>query len=118
MRTHSKKQVTQIAESISAFGFTNPVLADPEGNIISGHGRLRAAKELNLDEVPVIELSGLSETEKKALRLAAADTEGCSCGKKNGHPQSAQDDRETGKGAGEENPGAAPKGRDEAPPPC
>ena len=69
-RTHSKKQVTQIADSISAFGFTNPVLADPEGNLIAGHGRLRAAKELDLTEVPVITLSGLSEPQKKALRLA------------------------------------------------
>lgn len=69
-RTHSKRQVTQIAESISAFGFTNPVLTDPEGNIIAGHGLLRAAKELNLTEVPVIVLAGLSETQKKALRLA------------------------------------------------
>ncbi len=69
-RTHSKKQVTQIADSISVFGFTNPVLADPEGNLIAGHGRLRAAKELDLTEVPVITLSGLSEPQKKALRLA------------------------------------------------
>ena len=69
-RTHSKRQVTQIAESISAFGFTNPILTDPEGDIIAGHGRLRAAKDLNLAEVPVIVLAGLSETQKKALRLA------------------------------------------------
>ncbi|ASK89100.1 site-specific DNA-methyltransferase [Sphingorhabdus sp. SMR4y] len=69
-RTHSKKQVTQIAESIRAFGFTNPILADPMGNIIAGHGRLRAARELNLAEVPVIVLAGLSEPQKKALRLA------------------------------------------------
>ncbi|MFZ1741710.1 MAG: DNA methyltransferase [Pontixanthobacter sp.] len=69
-RTHSKKQITQISESISAFGFTNPILADPEGNLIAGHGRLRAARELGLAEVPVITLTGLSETQKKALRLA------------------------------------------------
>ena len=69
-RTHSKKQVAQIAESIEAFGFTNPILADPDGNIIAGHGRLRAAKELKLTEVPVIILSDLSETQKRALRLA------------------------------------------------
>lgn len=69
-RTHSKRQVTQIAESISAFGFTNPVITDSDCNIIAGHGRLRAAKELNLTEVPVIVLTGLSETQKKALRLA------------------------------------------------
>ncbi len=69
-RTHSKKQVTQIAKSIESFGFTNPILADPEYNIIAGHGRLRAAKELKLAEVPVIILSDLSETQKRALRLA------------------------------------------------
>tara|TARA_R110001599_G_scaffold108057_3_gene270997 strand:+ start:831 stop:1115 length:285 start_codon:yes stop_codon:yes gene_type:complete len=55
-RTHSKRQVAQIAESIRAFGFTNPVITDPEGNIMAGHGRLRAARALNLAEVPVIVL--------------------------------------------------------------
>ncbi len=69
-RTHSKRQVEQIAASIRAFGFTNPILADPEGNLIAGHGRLRAAKEMELAEVPVIELAGLSEPQKRALRLA------------------------------------------------
>ncbi|MBV7257970.1 site-specific DNA-methyltransferase [Erythrobacter crassostreae] len=69
-RTHSKKQVEQIAASIKAFGFTNPILADPKGNLIAGHGRLRAAKEMGLAEVPVIELNDLSEAQKKALRLA------------------------------------------------
>lgn len=69
-RTHSKKQVTQIAASIRAFGFTNPILADAEGRLIAGHGRLRAARELELAEVPVITLAGLSEAQKKALRLA------------------------------------------------
>lgn len=69
-RTHPKRQIGQIAASIRAFGFTNPILADPEGNLIAGHGRLRAAKEMGLLEVPVIELGGLSEAQKKALRLA------------------------------------------------
>lgn len=69
-RTHSKKQVAQIVQSISAFGFTNPILADPEGNLIAGHGRLRAAKDMGLDKVPVITLDGLSEPQKRALRLA------------------------------------------------
>ena len=69
-RTHSKKQVEQIVASISAFGFTNPILADPEGNLIAGHGRLRAAKQMGLDTVPVITLDGLTEPQKKALRLA------------------------------------------------
>lgn len=69
-RTHPKRQIDQIVASIRAFGFTNPILADPEGNLIAGHGRLRAAKELGLAEVPVIELAGLTEPQKKALRLA------------------------------------------------
>ncbi|MEA1619958.1 DNA methyltransferase [Erythrobacter sp. T5W1-R] len=69
-RTHSKKQVAQIIASIRAFGFTNPILADPEGNLIAGHGRLRAAREMGLETVPVIVLDGLSEPQKKALRLA------------------------------------------------
>lgn len=69
-RTHPKRQIGQIVASIRAFGFTNPILADPEGNLIAGHGRLRAAKELAMAEVPVIELAGLSEAQRKALRLA------------------------------------------------
>jgi DNA modification methylase len=69
-RTHSKKQVAQIVQSISAFGFTNPILADPEGNLIAGHGRLRAAKDMGLATVPVITLDGLTEPQKRALRLA------------------------------------------------
>ncbi|WP_423141660.1 site-specific DNA-methyltransferase [Parablastomonas sp. CN1-191] len=69
-RTHPKRQIEQIVQSIRAFGFTNPVLADPAGNLIAGHGRLRAAKEMGLAEVPVITLEGLSEAQKKALRLA------------------------------------------------
>ncbi len=69
-RTHPKRQIEQIAVSIRAFGFTNPVLADPEGRLIAGHGRLLAAGQLGLTEVPVIELVGLSEAQKKALRLA------------------------------------------------
>lgn len=69
-RTHSKNQVAQIVQSISAFGFTNPILADPEGNLIAGHGRLRAAKDMGLATVPVIMLDGLTELQKRALRLA------------------------------------------------
>lgn len=69
-RTHPKRQIEQIIASIEAFGFTNPILADPEGNLIAGHGRLRAARQMGLAQVPVIELVGLSEAQKKALRLA------------------------------------------------
>ena len=69
-RTHSKRQIAQISASITEFGFTNPILTDPEGNIIAGHGRLLAAKALGLAEVPVIALVGLSEAQKRVLRLA------------------------------------------------
>lgn len=69
-RTHPRRQIEQIIASISAFGFTNPILTDPEGRIIAGHGRLRAAGEMGLKSVPVIELAGLSEPQKRALRLA------------------------------------------------
>ena len=51
-RTHSKKQVRRIADSILAFGFTNPVLIDEENTILAGHGRVAAAKLLGLATVP------------------------------------------------------------------
>jgi DNA modification methylase len=69
-RTHSKKQVRQIANSIKRFGFVNPVLVDDAGQIIAGHGRVEAAKLIGLATVPVIRLSHLSETEKRAYILA------------------------------------------------
>jgi DNA modification methylase len=69
-RTHSKRQVEQIIASIRAFGFTNPILVDPEGMLIAGHGRLLAAKSMGMVEVPTIELVGLSDAQKRALRLA------------------------------------------------
>jgi len=69
-RTHSKKQIQQLCASIEQFGFTNPVLVDEAGVLIAGHGRLRAAKDLGLTSVPTIELLGLTEAQKKALRLA------------------------------------------------
>jgi DNA modification methylase len=69
-RTHSKKQIRQIAESIRRFGFTNPVLIDDKGQIIAGHGRVEAANLIGLAAVPTIRLSHLSETEKRAYVLA------------------------------------------------
>lgn len=69
-RTHSDDQVTQIASSIKEFGWTNPILLDAENGIIAGHGRLMAAKKLNEIEVPTIELSGLTEIQKKAYIIA------------------------------------------------
>jgi DNA modification methylase len=69
-RTHSSRQIAQIASSISQFGFTNPILIDEEGRLIAGHGRLKAAQKLGLESVPTIELKGFSEIEKRALLLA------------------------------------------------
>src|SRR5215471_11553465 len=69
-RTHSKKQIRQIASSIQRFGFTNPVLIDDAGEIIAGHGRVEAAKLLGLAVVPVVRVSHLSETDKRAYILA------------------------------------------------
>ena len=69
-RTHPKRQVDQIVASIRAFGFSNPILIDGDGVIIAGHGRLAAARAIGLTEVPTIELAGLSEAERRALRLA------------------------------------------------
>lgn len=69
-RTHSEEQVQQIAGSIREFGFTNPILLDGKNGIIAGHGRLAAAQLVQLPEVPCIDISWLSETQKKALVLA------------------------------------------------
>jgi DNA modification methylase len=69
-RTHSKKQVRQIANSIAKFGFCNPVLIDDDGQIIAGHGRVEAAKLLGIDAVPTCRLSHLSEADKRAYILA------------------------------------------------
>ena len=77
-RIHSSKQIKQIMEAIKAFGFTNPLLIDDENNLIAGHGRLEAVKQLNiidfkdnpLKELPAIIITGLSEADKKALIIA------------------------------------------------
>ena len=69
-RTHSRKQIKQIAASIERFGFTNPVLISDDGEIIAGHGRVEAAKLLGWKQVPTIALSHLSETERRAYVLA------------------------------------------------
>jgi hypothetical protein len=69
-RTHSEKQVGQIAESIRKFGFVNPILVDDAGGVIAGHGRLMAAGLLAMDMVPVIRITHLSERERRALVLA------------------------------------------------
>lgn len=69
-RTHSKEQVNQICASINEYGFTNPILIDEKGMIIAGHGRLMASKQLGLEQVPCIELKGLTEAQKKAYIIA------------------------------------------------
>ena len=69
-RTHSDTQVAQIAASIREFGFRNPVLIDGENGIIAGHGRVLAARKLGLAEIPTIDGSDLTETQKKAYVIA------------------------------------------------
>lgn len=69
-RTHSDAQVAQIAASIREFGWTNPILLDGENGIIAGHGRLLAAQKLGETQVPTIELSHMSEAQKRAYVIA------------------------------------------------
>ncbi|MES2493239.1 MAG: DNA methyltransferase [Pseudomonadota bacterium] len=69
-RTHSRKQLKQIAASISRFGFTNPVLVSDDGEIVAGHGRVEAARSLGWKSVPTIALSHLSDAERRAYVLA------------------------------------------------
>ena len=69
-RTHSKKQVRQIASSIERFGFVNPVLISDANEIIAGHGRVEAAKLLGRVAVPTVMLSHMSEAERRAYILA------------------------------------------------
>lgn len=69
-RTHSKKQIKEIARSITRFGFTNPVLIDEESMILAGHGRVAAAKLLGWQDVPCLSVSTLSQAEKRAYILA------------------------------------------------
>ena len=69
-RTHSKKQIRQIADSIGDFGFLVPVLIDETSTTLGGHGRILAAKLRGLEKIPVIRVQGLSEAQKRALLLA------------------------------------------------
>jgi DNA modification methylase len=69
-RTHSDAQAAQIAASIAEFGFNNPILVDTKAGIIAGHGRLLAARKLDLKEVPVIVLDHLTEGQKRAYIIA------------------------------------------------
>lgn len=69
-RTHSKKQIEQLARSITKFGFTNPALIDDHDGIIAGHGRVEAASLLGMTEVPTIRLNSLSEADVRAYVIA------------------------------------------------
>jgi len=69
-RTHSKKQIQQLANSIRRFGWTGLIIIDADGNIIAGYGRYQAAMLLKLRKVPVLIVTDLNETEKRALALA------------------------------------------------
>ena len=69
-RTHSKDQITKLRSSLREFGFVNPVIIDREFNVIAGHGRILAAKEENIEQVPCVFVDHLTETQKKAYILA------------------------------------------------
>jgi ParB-like chromosome segregation protein Spo0J len=69
-RLHSPEQIAQVAASIAEFGFVNPVLVDSNDGIIAGHGRLAAAKELGLSELPVVVLDHLSDRQRRAYVIA------------------------------------------------
>jgi len=69
-RTHSEEQIASIAASIREFGFNNPILVDGQRGVIAGHGRILAARKLEMTQVPVIELAHLTETQKRAFILA------------------------------------------------
>ena len=69
-RTHSAEQVAQIAASIKEWGWTVPVLIEPDGGIIAGHGRIMAAQKLGIDEVPCMVAEGWSEGQKRAYIIA------------------------------------------------
>jgi ParB-like chromosome segregation protein Spo0J len=69
-RTHSKRQIRQIADSIQKFGFTNPVLVSEDGEIIAGHGRVEAARLLGMQSVPTLRLSHLDAAQRRAYVIA------------------------------------------------
>ncbi len=69
-RTHSKKQLRQIADSIETFGFTNPVLIDADDTILAGHGRVAAAKMTGRETVPCVRLGDLTAAQKRAYVIA------------------------------------------------
>ena len=69
-RTHSKEQIQKLRSSFREFGFVNPVIIDKEYNVIAGHGRISAAKEEGIQQVPCVYVNYLTEAQKKAYILA------------------------------------------------
>ncbi len=69
-RTHSKRQIRQIADSIQRFGFTNPLLVSGNREVVAGHGRLVAAKLLGLASVPIVVLADMTEADRRAYVIA------------------------------------------------
>ena len=69
-RQHDETQVAQIAASIREFGFTNPILVDEKNNLIAGHGRLMAARKLQMEQVPAVVVTGLDDRKRRALIIA------------------------------------------------
>ncbi len=69
-RTHSPEQLTKLRSSLREFGFINPVIIDRDFNVIAGHGRIAAAKEEGMEEVPCVFVDYLTEAQKKAYILA------------------------------------------------
>jgi ParB-like chromosome segregation protein Spo0J len=69
-KKHNEKQVRQIVASINEFNFNNPLILDENNEIIAGHGRWLAARELNLASVPVIRLTHLTPHQKRLYRIA------------------------------------------------
>src|SRR5260370_3257220 len=79
-RTHSKKQIRQIADSIRKFGFTNPVLISEDDEIIAGHGRVESAKLLEMGSIPTLRLSHLNPARRKAYVIADNNLESSTTG--------------------------------------
>jgi ParB family chromosome partitioning protein len=69
-RTHSERQIEQIADSIKEFGFLNPIIIDENKIVIAGHGRLLAAQKLGIEKVPVVETKHLTEAQRRAYVIA------------------------------------------------
>lgn len=69
-KMHDQFQVDKLKESIKRFGFVSPILIDEQNNVLAGHGRILAARELGMDKIPAVYVEGLSEAERRAYILA------------------------------------------------